>query len=219
MPKVKEGYLIDKRNFILECTESVLKEKPLYLITMRDIIKEAGLSQGGIYRYYSNLDDIYVDYINKHTTNDSLEKKIDKLLDLERAEKDILAECFIVMGDYIHEILKSTVGKTFFELTVLYAYDIEKRNLLFPKLKLKQSLEYTQNKMLEYVMRNIEKGIFKPQIPMKLIIQFISGFIDGVGQSVAIANNPDSEQTMDVAEMFKILSKVVIGFLEVKDEK
>ena len=45
MPKVTDEYLTDKKNYILECTGEILKEKPLYSITMRDIIKRAGFSQ------------------------------------------------------------------------------------------------------------------------------------------------------------------------------
>ena len=41
MPKVTTKYLTDRKDFILECTNEVLKEKPLYQITMRDIIKKA----------------------------------------------------------------------------------------------------------------------------------------------------------------------------------
>ena len=216
MPKVNEGYLKEKRNFILECTENVLKEKPLYLITMRDIIKKAGFSQGVIYRYYSSLDDIYVDYVNKHTTNDSLEEKIDIVLNSKLSEKKILAECMRILGEYLEEVLQSMAGKTFFEFTVLYAYDFEKRNKLFSKLKLKQSIEYAQNTLMEYVMYHIEQGVFNPQIPVESIIQFMSSFIDGLGQNVAIVNSPDSKQSLDVAEMFHILSDVLIGFLEEK---
>ena len=49
MPKVTEEYLKEKRKYILECTGEILKEKPLYTVTMRDIIKKAGFSQGIIY--------------------------------------------------------------------------------------------------------------------------------------------------------------------------
>lgn len=219
MPKVTDEYLIDKRNFIIECTGEILKEKPLYLITMRDIIKIAGFSQGVIYRYYSNLDEIYVDFINKHTTHHLLEQKIDTLLSTGQAEKTILAECFIAMGNYIEGMLKSVVGKTFFELTVLYAYDYEKKAAIFPKLQFKQSLEYAQHKIVEYTLSNVEKGVFQPQIPMRSIILFVSSFIDGIAQSVAInapeGGNHKSEPASDIPEMFQLLAKAVIGFLEV----
>ena len=65
-------------------------------------------------------------------------------------------------------------------------------------------------------MYHIEQGVFNPQIPVESIIQFMSSFIDGLGQSVAIVNAPDSKQSLDVGEMFHILSDVLIGFLEEK---
>lgn len=130
-----------------------------------------------------------------------------------------LAECFIAMGEYIEELLKSVVGKTFFELTVLYAYDFEKRAAIFPKLKFKQSLEYAQHKIVEYALSNVEKGVFQPQIPMRSIILFVSSFIDGIAQSVAIntedGGNHDSEPASNIPEMFQALAKAVISFLEV----
>lgn len=216
MPKVTDEYTTDKRNFILECTCEILKEKPLYLVTMRDIIKKAGFSHGIIYHYYSNLDEIYVDFINKHTTLILLDEKIEALLNSEQSEKIILSECFIAIGEYIKELLNSIVGKTFFELTVLCSYDIEKRTFIFPKLKFKQSLEYAQHKIVEYILTNVDKGIFKPQIPVRSIILFVSSFIDGIAQSIAINtadSSGNSEQVSDIPEMFQALAKAVIGFL------
>ncbi|MDR1237051.1 MAG: TetR/AcrR family transcriptional regulator [Propionibacteriaceae bacterium] len=218
MPKVKDEYFVGKRDFILNCTGEMLKEKPLYLISMRDIIKKAGFSQGVIYRYYANLDEVYVDFINKHTTASSLEQKIDALLNSEQEEIRILEACFIAMGEYIAELLKSVVGETFFELLVLYSSDFKKRTAIFPKLKFKQSLEYAQNKIVEYAMSNMDKGVFRSQIPVHSVIQFVSIFIDGIAQNVvfnaAEGNGRDSESATDIPEMFQTLATAVIGFLE-----
>lgn len=215
MPRVNDEYLASKRSFILACLKNILNEKPLYTITMRDIIKEAGFSQGTIYRYYSSLDDIYIDFINMYTANDSLAYKIDKLLDLNQEEAATLENCFILMGDYIHEMLKSEVGKTFFELIVLYGSDIEKRNDLLPKLKFKQNLDYAQQRTIEYVLKSVNSGIFEPLVPVPSIIQFVSVFIDGLAQTVVMANRPDSETTINISEMFKMLAKTVTDFLNV----
>ena len=185
---------------------------------MRDIIKKAGFSQGVIYRYYANLDEIYVDFINKHTTCYLLEQRIDTLLSSERPERIILAECLISIGEYIAELLQSVVGKTFFELLVLYSGDFEKRTAIFPKLKFKQSLEYAQNRTVEYAMSNVEKGVFRPQIPVQSILLFVSVFIDGIALNVVFnaagGNHHDSEPAMNIPEMFQTLAKAVISFLE-----
>ncbi len=216
MPKVTEEYLTGKRNLILECTNEILIEKPLYQITMRDIIKKAGFSQGAIYRYYANIDEIYIDLINTNTTYNLLEQKIDTLLKSEQPAKPVISDCIIAIGEYIDELLKSVGGKTCFELLVTYAYDTEKRNAIFPKLKLKQSLEYAQSKIVEYLMKNIHQGVLRTTIPINSIIMFTGISIDGIMQSVAI-NTVEiaGEQTVvDVSEMFQTLAKAIISFLE-----
>ncbi|MDO4274837.1 MAG: TetR/AcrR family transcriptional regulator [Eubacteriales bacterium] len=213
MPKVTEEYLKEKRNYILECTGQILKEKPLYSVTMRDIIKKAGFSQGIIYHYYASLDDIYVDYINKNTACHLLDQNIDTLLNSELTEKQILSECIIAIGRYIEELLTSVGGRTCFELTVFYAYDLEKRDAIFPKLQFKQSLGYAQNKILEYVINNIEKGIFHPQIPIRSIVMFINSFIDGIAQNAATGATEGLDDSGDISNMFMALARAVTGFL------
>ena len=46
MPKVKNEYLENKRNQILDAAFAVCKRKPAYDITMTDIVSETGMSQG-----------------------------------------------------------------------------------------------------------------------------------------------------------------------------
>jgi len=210
MPKVTSEYLAEKRNYIIDCTGEILKEKPLYLITMRDIIVKAGFSQGAIYRYYAGLDEIYVDFINRHTAPTSLEQRLDTVLSSGQSEKVVLAECLKAMGVYIAEMMESVAGKAFFELTVLYAYDIEKRDAIYPRLKVKQSIEYAQHKIVEYVLSNVEKGVFHPLIPVSSIVQFVSIFTDGTAQSVAT----NAVNTPDIVEMYHILAQAILGFLE-----
>lgn len=214
MPKVTEEYLMEKRNYILQCTHEILQEKPLYLTTMRDIIKKAGFSHGIIYHYYANLDEIYVDYINQNTINNSLGQKIDAILISEQTEKEILFKCIIAMGEYIEEFLKSVGGRTCFELIVFYAYDFEKRAVIFPKLRFKQSLEYAQSKIIDYVSCEVEKGVFHPQIPIHSLIMFVSSFIDGIAQTVATSTAGGVNNSKEISTMFETLAKAVIGFLE-----
>lgn len=218
MPKVTDKYLTERKDFILECTNEVLKEKPLYLISMRDIIKKAGVSQGAIYRYYANIDEIYVDLINKNTTYNLLEQEIDSLLDSEQEEKLILYNCIIAIGKYIEELLKTVGGKTCFELLVFYAYDNEKRNTIFPLLKFKQSLEYAQNKIVDYMTEKIKNNVLHPSVSVDSMIMFVSISIDGIAQSVAMStleeNNQDKKLSLNSVEMFQLLAKAIINFFE-----
>ena len=64
MPKVNEEYFENKRKIILEAAMRVFQRKPAYSVTMKDIVKESKLSQGGVYKYYSNIDQIVVALLN-----------------------------------------------------------------------------------------------------------------------------------------------------------
>lgn len=216
MPKVTDEYLADKRSYILKCTDEILTKKPLYAITMQDIIKKAGFSHGIIYHYYANLDEIYVDYINKNTTCNSLEQSMDALLSSKRPEKEIFYECIIAIGRYIEELLKSVGGRTCFEFTVLYAYDVEKRATVFPRLKFKQSLAYAQNRMVEYILSNVEKGVFHPQTPIHTLIMFAGSLIDGIAQSMATGAAEGDDPSLDIPAMFEILARSMLGLMEVQ---
>ena len=48
MPKVKNEYLENKRNQILDAAFAVSKRKPAFDITMTDIVSQTGMSQGGV---------------------------------------------------------------------------------------------------------------------------------------------------------------------------
>lgn len=217
MPKVSEEYLSEKKNFIVECTNEILKEKPLYQITMRDIIKKAGFSQGVIYRYYASIDEVYIDLINKNTNDSSLKERIDELLSSKKAEKEILFESIIAIGEYIDELLNSVGGKTFYELIVHYGYDYEKRSTVFPKLKLKQSLEHAQMKLVEYFVDCIKVGKLHSSIPVERLIKFISTSVDGISQIGAMSkvenNNQDKALDIDISEMFQTLAEATVNFL------
>ena len=123
------------------------------------------------------------------------------------------------MGEYVEELLKSIVGKTFFELLILYSSDIEKRKTLFPRLRFKQSLEYAQNRIMEYTLSKIETRVFRPKIPVGAILILVSLFIDGIAQRVVFnaAGNDNNgvEPEADIKEMFQTLATVVVNLLEV----
>ncbi len=110
MPKISLEYVIRKKNTILEAALSVCKVKPLYEITMRDIIRASGISQGGIYRYYSDLDEILVVVINQANANADYMQVVDAIIENSNSPKESIKKLFTFLGEYIKENL-STVGK------------------------------------------------------------------------------------------------------------
>jgi len=56
----------EKRELILTKAKDVFVRKGFNRTTMKDIIEECGISRGGIYLYFSSIDEIFIEVINRH---------------------------------------------------------------------------------------------------------------------------------------------------------
>ena len=215
MPKVDDEYLTKKQEYILACTGEVLREKPLYIVTMSDIIKKAGFSHGVIYRYYANLDEIFIDFINGNTGVDSLGQQIDALIESERSAPSVIADCIIALGEYVNSLFDSTWGRCFFELVVYYSHDVEKRTRVFPHLIFKQHLDQAKQKIVDYVITCSAEGNVALAIPVDSMVQFVNYCIDGITQNMAIMGVDRENQVPSVKSMsaFETLAQVVVNFI------
>ncbi|WP_297423872.1 TetR/AcrR family transcriptional regulator [Clostridium sp.] len=213
MPKVTKEYLEIRKKFILDCAAKVIKEKPLYEMTMRDVIKETKLSQGAIYRYYSSLEEIYIEIANRNTPVGIMEKQMDEAISAEKEPKVFIMEGFKIMADYIVSLQDTMGGKMYFELLVLHAQNIKETENLIDMMNFKQSFSYIQNRFMEYILQHIEKGDFKPIIEAEKLMNFIGVAMDGILDDAAISsmNNRD----MDILGLCETLGKSLIYLLNI----
>ena len=92
MPKVQDEYLQDKREQILDAAYRICMQKPVYSITMRDIITEIGWSQGTIYRYFKNVHSILFELINRQTAHLKIKEEVDVILSLPEVPERIIVK-------------------------------------------------------------------------------------------------------------------------------
>ena len=59
MPKVDKEHFERKENLIVDAAIRVCQIKPAYEVTLRDVIRESGISPGGMYCYFSSIDEIF----------------------------------------------------------------------------------------------------------------------------------------------------------------
>lgn len=185
MPKVSREYVIRKKNAILQAALSVCAVKPLYEITMRDIIKAAGVSQGGIYRYYSDIDEILVAIINQANANADYKQAVDTIIENGDDPKKTIEKLFTFLGEYIKENL-STVGKIQFELTILFANNPERQMKILPKITENESGQYLVEQIFNTIHEGVSLGNFQPELPLEDLFTFIMTSIDGIVRDVVL---------------------------------
>lgn len=55
-----------KRELILDNAKQVFIRKGFNRVTMKDIIEECNISRGGVYLYFSTVDEIFIEVVKKH---------------------------------------------------------------------------------------------------------------------------------------------------------
>jgi AcrR family transcriptional regulator len=214
MPKVTENYKKEKAEKIVKATIEVLKIKPLYNITMLDIIKTAGLSKGGIYLYFNDIDDLLVEAINMiGKEQDAIE--FSSVLDDESIESSLVS-IFEMLGDYI-DSSPAIIGKIRFELMIYISNNPEKADSIIPKLKLKNIGTQFMENVAILIQKGIEKNVFCKELPIEIVMNNISAYIEGISDlvvsSIVYGGVPLKYSTRDYFHQF-IQSQIL--FMKIK---
>src|SRR5574344_670416 len=186
MPKVTKEYTEEKKNLIMNVTMDLIKNVPLYQITMRDIINQLQCSQGMIYRYYKNVDEIYVNLMNREIKDIDVTTQFDQCLNNEDDNDTKLYNAIHILGTYILKVQQKIGGKFYYEIAVSYAFDAAKQKELLPKLIFKQNLLYIQNELIKFIEEKIEQEVFSLDIPLDIFASYVGNTIDGISNHSAL---------------------------------
>ena len=186
MPKVNEKYFESKKNKILEAAFSVCMKKPIYSVTMSDIISETGLSQGGVYKYFSNIDDIFIALTNKIQESHCLKDKIDEIFNSLLQPETILRNIFIFITENILSDL-TRYGKISFELDTLYANNPKREVYYLSNVNFTSDFDYLIMQLYTYIGQKIEEGYFNPIVKPNSIFMFLIASYDGIHRDIILS--------------------------------
>lgn len=185
MPKVSQDYIDNKKKQIIDAALVIFKKKPLYEMTMLDVIKEAGLSKGGIYRYYNDIDEVIVALVNRETAQNNYKYRIDEILKKSENSKSTIESLFAFLGEYIKNN-STSIGKIQFELTVLIANHPEKEEKIIGSLTEQENGQFLIKAIFNKIIEGINNGEFKPIFPCNDIFAYITTSIDGLIRDVVL---------------------------------
>ena len=223
MPKVSEEYFDNKRKIILDAALKVFSKKPSYTVSMKDIIKESKLSQGGVYKYYSNIDDIIISLINRNKIEVNPKNIIKD--NYNNPEKAIF-EFLEAYKNYFFETTKE-YGKIFFELFPMLINDKKRIKRYANKTNSITNPSYWFKELFNYLDDKTKTKYFNPISDSSFIYFQIISIMRGIGTELIIKKyyNKKGEYKIDfevkLDDLIETIYKTILflmGSKELKNE-
>lgn len=213
MPKVTPEHYEKKKQEILEAAKRVCSTKPVYNVAMRDIVIESGMSQGGVYKYFSNLDELFAALLNQESLSHKLKGDVDAIFESDKEPFLRLDEFFQYIGQYIEDSLQGS-GKIYFELGALYAKEPERFMMIKDQLEEVSNLRYLQTKLSAFIEEQINIQTFKPVVPAEDIFSFIMTAISGLTHDPGYAYQiPDENRWMPAPGIKRQMNTLSLAIL------
>ena len=201
MPKVTQEYIFNKKKKIIDAAYELCLEKTVSTVTMQDIINRTGLSQGGIYRFYKDIDEIFGDMLADMRKRVTIKLELESIL----AKADTLSPGKVV--DLIFDMLADNmeaelmgVQKIDLEMSVLAMNAPERVDKILSGAKGVGNKEYLMHRTSEYFGQKMEAGTFTPRIEPMEILAYISSAYTGI-QTACIVQHCYNK--VPVGEMFQ----------------
>lgn len=184
MPKVTEEHREQMRRRILDAATEACEEIPAYALTMRDVVRKANLSPGAVYSYYSDIDDLWVDFLNRNIPADAAFAG-----EILRRPEEKLEAYIDRMLEAVALSLQSiplTVGKIVFELDTKRATHPEFAQKRREKVRVVAQYHAMLNTLSEHIRREAAAKKSKPTIDSETISLFLQTSYDGILRDIIL---------------------------------
>lgn len=232
MPKVTQEYIEQKKKLIVESAAKVCDKKAVCSVTMQDVIDEAGLSQGGIYRFYQNVDDILIDVLKWASTFTIIDKEkilndfSQKLSAARNADANAQEKiqgrrrCLYEMIDETCSLLAMVLEKfqhPFFALHFGFSDMVlnfpERAKYIFSQVESPFSMKDECKFLAKELEREVNDGIIVPRVSVEEFMTFMRTSFLGINQVTLVderyAKNIKDQKTYSakISSRFKIVQK------------
>lgn len=177
MPKVNNSYFEEKKQFILNSATELINSNGIECITMSDLIRKTGLSQGGIYKYFKNLNEILsviiCNFMNemKKMISDCVSNYVSFDLCYEN-----ICNGMVKLHSDSPEIFKAMMGEVAYNKTPESDDDILYRIYTVG--------EEINNILAELIKRGVDDGVLKDNLNYYVVIFYMWS---GIGQTIVFS--------------------------------
>lgn len=189
MPKVTEEYIQRKKKMIIDVAYALCIEKTVSTVTMQDIINRTGLSQGGIYRFYKDIDEIFRDMLIDIRKRIPIKEKVDEIFaNIEEIpDREIAYVIFDMLAEFMEKELMG-IEKIDFELSILAMNVPHRMDKILTDIPSIGNKEYVMKRTMEHFIKKIEQGKCTPRVSGEELYSYITSAYSGV-QMCCIVNN------------------------------
>lgn len=187
MPKVTEEYILNKKQKIIDAAYNLCLRKTVSTVTMQDIIDATGLSQGGIYRFYKDIDEIFQDMLRDNRQKVNIMAQVDEIFTdtTNTPIKSVLHQVFELLGDFMTQELMGIV-KINFELSVLTMNAPLRAEKILKDIEGTGNFEYLLQHTTGYMKEHISAGNMKLKVSFEELLSYLISSYNGIEMSCIV---------------------------------
>ena len=186
MPKVNDAHIDAQKGKILDAARRVCRTAPVYRVTMRDIVVESGMSQGGVYSYFPNIDSVFVALLNETKTEREVREEVEHIVSTGASPGANIESLLEYLGRYTEAAAGDGIR---LELMALYAREPERFARIKDQLAEVSELEYVQAQLRAIVLDGVAGNVFTPVVPVPDLLDFIHASIHGIAHTAIHRNH------------------------------
>ncbi len=187
MPRVTEEYVTKKKKFIVDIAYELCLEKTVSTVTMQDIINRTGLSQGGIYRFYHDIDEIFSDMLIEMRKRVDVRNRVDAIFAKadEFSAREITNNIFDMLANFMEEELMGIL-KIDFEMSVLAMNAPNRVEKILQVAEGIGHMEYLMLRTGEFFKQKLESGQIQAKVSEVELMTYIASAYSGIQMSCIV---------------------------------
>ncbi|MEH7094885.1 TetR family transcriptional regulator [Neobacillus vireti] len=171
-PIVSNEHREERKLIILNAAKEVFINKGFNATTIQDIINHSGVSRGGVYTYFQNTEDIFIEILKRRDLEDVLDLK--KIYGEGKTNWEALTFVLKTIQEAI-ENQSDDLVPAIYEYYFTTGWGTKKHLPL-----LENRIEQTKNSFVSILQKGINDKEFSPKIPIEDIARTIITFCDGM---------------------------------------
>ena len=198
MPKITEKQKEAVRMDILQAARAVFLDKGYEAASMKEIVESSGRSFGGVYLYYANKEDVFLDLLRRQFEEMAARFAPDKPLGAWEAFERFLGE-----QEKRASEAEGGLAPCMFEYFIVGRRDEKRRALI------EERHRAVFGGVMSLVQDGIERGEYRPSAPAASFVHWLVSFLDGIFLESIVSGS----ERIELAGQFELLRSMCKSIL------